>query len=263
MTQHSKFSEVETLVDAGISVLLTGEKGSGKTTLAIQVAEKLGLDFHSMSMTRQTTLSHLLGFISVNGTYVPSQLRSAAENGGAFLLDEIDAADANVLLSLNTVENGFISFPDGIVELHENFRLMATANPQDQHEYYTGRSKLDAATLDRFDIIEVPRDENLERSLVDGDTHRIMSCLREVLGRNNSSIVISMRDSMRYQRRKDLNLLDGVVSKLVAHNQLVIDQFAELIVNMPKHNDQGDCQTFEELVDLAHLQSKKEKPRES
>jgi MoxR-like ATPase len=258
MTTHSKFPEIETLVDAGISVLLTGEKGSGKTTLAKQVAEKLGLKFYSMSMTRQTTLSHLLGFISVNGTYVPSQLRSAAEEGGAFLLDEIDASDANVLLSLNTAENGYIAFPDGIVELHEDFRLMATANPQDQHEFYTGRTKLDAATLDRFDIVEIPRDENLERSLVDAETYRIISAMREVLGRNNSSIVVSMRDSMRYQRRKDLGIINGFIPRLVDKNQLILDQFNELLETMPKHSDQGECQTFEELIDLANVQAKRE-----
>lgn len=254
MTTHSKFPEIETLVDAGISVLLTGEKGSGKTTLAKQVAEKLGLKFFSMSMTRQTTLSHLLGFISVNGKYVPSQLRSAAEFGGAFLLDEIDASDANVLLSLNTAENGYIAFPDGIIDLHPDFRLLATANPQDQHEFYTGRSKLDAATLDRFDIVEIPRDENLERSLVDADTYRVMSAMREVLGRNNSSICVSMRDSMRYQKRKDLGIINGFMPRLVDKNQLILDQFNEMLETMPKHSNQSECQTFEELIDLAHVQ---------
>jgi MoxR-like ATPase len=251
---HSKFNEIETLVDAGVSVLLTGEKGSGKTTLAKQVSEKLGLKFHSMSMTRQTTLSHLLGFISVNGTYVPSQLRSAAEKGGAFLLDEIDASDANVLLSLNTVENGYVAFPDGIVELHDDFRLLATANPQDQHQFYTGRSKLDAATLDRFDIIEVPRDENLERSLVDADIFRTINAMREALKQTNSSIVVSMRDSMRLQHRKELGLMNGYLPRLVDHNQLVLEKYDQILATMPKHNDQGECQTFEELVELVNLQ---------
>jgi MoxR-like ATPase len=255
---HSKFNEIETLINAGIAVLLTGEKGSGKTTLAKQVSETLGLKFHSMSMTRQTTLSHLLGFISVNGTYVPSQLRSAAENGGAFLLDEIDAADANVLLSLNTIENGFIAFPDEIIELHEDFRLMATANPQDQHQFYTGRTKLDAATLDRFDIVEIPRDEHLERSLVDSDIFRLINAMREALSNSNSSTVVSMRDSMRLQRRKELGLMEGYLPRLVDHNKLILEKFDEILKTMPKHHDQSECVSFAELIDLAHLQCSRE-----
>lgn len=254
MQFHAKFNEVRTLVNASIPVLLTGEKGSGKTTLAKQVAEDCKMRFFSMSMTRQTTLSHLLGFMSVNGTYVASQLRDCAENGGAFLLDEIDAADANVLLSLNTIENGFISFPNGLVDLHKDFRLMATSNPQDEHQHYTGRTKLDAATLDRFDIIDIERDENLEQSLVDPDTFRRVSLVRTVLRAQNSSKTISMRDSMRYQQRKELELLDGFVYRLMDKNDLIFEKYEAELENLPKHSNQSECKTFDELLDLAKVQ---------
>ena len=71
---HFKFDEVKTLVEAGQPVMLEGERGCGKTTLIMDVAKELNLDFYSLSMTRQTTLSLLLGFINVNGIYVPSHL---------------------------------------------------------------------------------------------------------------------------------------------------------------------------------------------
>jgi MoxR-like ATPase len=257
MTQHHKFNEVKTLVNAKQPVLLIGEKGSGKTTLALQLAEDLKLPFYSISMTRQTTLSHLLGFMNVNGVYIPSQLREAVENGGLMLLDEMDAADANVLLSLNTIENGYVSFPTGIIKLHEDFRLIATANPVDQHSHYTGRVKLDGATLDRFDIIEIDRDENLEKSLVDENTYQHITILREVLKQQNSSIVISMRDSMRYQKRKELKLLDGYVSRLINHNPLVLDAYTKKIQELPSQTDQADCKTLDELLELVEIQSQK------
>lgn len=255
MTYHHKFNEIKTLIEAKQAVLLTGEKGSGKTTLAMQMAETLNLPFYSMPMTRQTTLSHLLGFINVNGMYVPSQLRKAAEEGGLMLLDEMDAADANVLLCLNNIENGYISFPTGIVELHDDFRLIATANPFDQHSHYTGRVKLDASTIDRFDIIEVDRDENLEKTLVDADTYQRMTILRKVLKNNNSSITVSMRDSMRYQKRKELELLDGYIPRLVGHSHLVLEQYENLTKTLPKQQNQSECKTFDELVELVTLQS--------
>jgi len=254
MTLHSRYGEVELLVKNRIPVLLTGEKGSGKTTLVHQIAEALDLRFFSMSMTRQTTLSHLLGFMSVNGTYVPSLLKDAFENGGLYLLDELDAADANVLLCLNTIENGYLSFPTGVIQVHPDFRLAATANPQDQHDFYTGRSKLDAATLDRFDLVEIDRDDHLEKSLVDPDTFRRMSLLRGILADTNSSICLSMRDSIRYQQRKELNLLDGFVYRLVQKSDLVFQKYADDLESMPKHTDQSECNTFEELVDLVSIQ---------
>jgi len=87
------------------------------------VAEELKYKFFSVSMTRQTTLSSLIGFKNINGDYVRTQLRDAVEFGGLLLLDEIDAGDPNVLLCLNTLENGFMSFPDLIVQKHPDFRL--------------------------------------------------------------------------------------------------------------------------------------------
>ena len=58
--KHLKFDEVALLVEARQPVLLTGERGCGKTTLIQQVAEKLGLPFYCQNMTRQTTLSMLV-----------------------------------------------------------------------------------------------------------------------------------------------------------------------------------------------------------
>lgn len=254
MNLHSSYPTVLKLVENNIPVLLTGEAGSGKTTLATQVAEAVKLEFFSISMTRQTTLSHILGFVSVNGTYIPSTLRKCFDidgDGGLMLFDEIDAGDPNVLLCLNTIENGYISFPDGLVKCHPDFRIMATANPQDQHNIYTGRNRLDAATLDRYDIIDVARDDLLEKTLVDDSTHSRMQLLREIMGRNNSSKTISMRDALRYQQRIDLNLLDtGFVYRLTDKADLVFEQYMKEVESIPKHRDQSECTTFDELVDL-------------
>lgn len=249
--KHHKFAEARTLIDAGIAVLLTGEKGSGKTTLARMISEDLELEFYSVSMTRQTTLSYLLGFMNVNGIYIDSLLRKAAEHGGMFVLDELDAGDPNVLLALNTIENGYISFPDKIVYLHENFRLVATANPQDEHAHYTGRAKLDGATLDRFDEILVDRDENLEKSLVDRVTIKNIALVRKILKDHNSSTVVSMRDSIRYQARKNLNLLENFVERILGNNPMYIEKYKDEVAKIPDFLDQDECVTFMDVVKFA------------
>jgi MoxR-like ATPase len=254
MTEHFKKAEIQKLVSAGIATMLTGEKGSGKTTIAMDIAKTLNLHFYSISMTRQTTLSHLLGFVSVNGTYIESQLYKAATCGGLFLLDEIDAADANVILSLNTIENGYISFPTGVVQIHKDFRMVATANPQDEHHHYVGRSRLDAATLDRFDIVIIPLDLDLEKSLVDTDTSLKISALRHILKQNNSSKSVSMRDSLRYYARKHLNLTEGFFERIIGDNPNVLQEFQEAVSSMPKFIKQSDCETVHDLVELIGVQ---------
>lgn len=250
MSGHFKKAEILKLVDAGLATMLVGPAGSGKTTIAMSVAEELNLDFYSLSMTRQTTLSHLLGFISVNGSYIESQLYKAATQGGLFLADEIDAGDPNVLLSLNTIENGYIAFPTGVVQIHEDFRLIATANPQNEHHNYVGRSKLDAATLDRFDIVDIPLDLDLEKSLVDDDTVRRVQALREILKNNNSSKSVSMRDSLRYFTRKQLDMTEGFFERIIGDNPQVLSIFADAMKTMPKFVKQSDCETIQDLADL-------------
>lgn len=213
--QHNKFDEILKLVSHDISVLIHGPSGVGKTTVISQIAEELGFTFYALSMTRQTTLSHLLGFMNVNGIYVPSLLRKAVESGGVFLLDELDAADPNVVLALNTLENGFISFPDVVVKVHKDFRLVATANPFDEHSHYTGRAKLDAATLDRFDKIALNRDRKLEASLVSSETFDEIERLRQVIEKNNVDLQISMRDAIRWEKRKELGITANYIENVL------------------------------------------------
>lgn len=253
--KHNKHFEVTKLVRAGVAVLLTGERGSGKTTLVKHVADELELEFYSMSMTRQTTLSHLLGFMNVNGLYIPSQLRRAAEGGGVYLLDEIDASDPNVLLCLNTIENGYIAFPDKVVELSPNFRLLATSNPQDNHRDYNGRAKLDAATLDRFDDISVEKDDLLEQSLVDFNTYSHMELVRKCLKDSNSPTYISMRDSIRYQKRKELDLLDKFVDRILAKDLLALESYNKEKHNIAKVSSVAECSTLSDVWE--HISKKK------
>ena len=148
-------------------IMLTGEAGSFKTHSAEVVADLLDLDFYSMSVGEQSTKSDILGFIDANGNYRTTSFRKAFQEGGLYLLDEVDAGNPNVLLSINTaISNGFVDFPDAQVKVHKDFRLIATANTfgNGANAQYVGRNKLDLATANRFfkinwltdwDIVEV------------------------------------------------------------------------------------------------------------
>ena len=194
---HAKQPIIAAWLAAKEPVLLEGPAGTGKTTIAINLAKEAGKKLCMISGTKQTTVNALLGFISINGTYIPTQFRDAYEKGHYFLIDEIDAMDPNVLLAINTIENGLVSFPDGVVAVHPDFRLLATANPTDSHSQYTGRSKLDFSTLDRFqrELIEI--DPDLEAHISSSTTTELVATARSIIEANATTKQLTSRDARR------------------------------------------------------------------
>jgi MoxR-like ATPase len=117
--------------------------------------------------------AHLLGRMLFDGTYVESDLVRLYENGGVFLFDEVDAADSNTLLVVNSaIANGVLSVPNRkekpFAERHPDFICIVAANTWGNGSVeYNGRGYLDAAFLDRFCMakVEVDYDESLEKTI--------------------------------------------------------------------------------------------------
>lgn len=165
---HEKLPLVLRTLSARLPLFLVGEAGSGKTHLVEQVAEVLGFKFYCISVCAQTTASSLLGYMNANGEYVRSLFREAYENGGVFLLDEVDNGNPNVLSVLNaSISNHVCSFPDKMVPKHPDFVLCASGNTYGHgaNRKYVGRLEIDGATLDRFVFIEIGYDEKLESQI--------------------------------------------------------------------------------------------------
>ena len=163
--QHAYFQALLRIVAARRNAWLCGPAGSGKTTSAHEVATLLGLKFYAKSVGPQVTESSLIGYTDANGKTVRTQLREAFEFGGVFLLDEVDAASPAVLVVINALlANGVASFPDTVVEKHPDFVLIAGANTigLGADRQYVGRQQIDAATLDRFVLLDWPYDPRIE-----------------------------------------------------------------------------------------------------
>lgn len=169
-TVHEKFETVLNLVNADIPVFLTGAAGTGKNVLCKQIAEAMNLEFYfSNAVTQEYKLT---GFIDANGTYHETQFYKAFTEGGLFMLDEMDASIPEVLIILNAaIANRYFDFPTGRVEAHENFRLIAAGNTYGTGAdiEYTGRFQLDAASLDRFALVEIDYSPAIEEAIANGD----------------------------------------------------------------------------------------------
>lgn len=197
---HYLTEQIAQVCNLGIHQMLVGPAGGGKTTCVEKVSEILNLKFYPMSVGPQTTKSDLLGFIDAAGNYHTTPLREAFENGGLLLLDEVDAANAGVLTIINALlANGYCSFPDGIKQRNENFRCICACNTYGRgaDRQYVGRNQLDAATLDRFAVVDFEYDCAMEKMIAGNDewVSKIQR-YRERAFKLNMRVVISPRASI-------------------------------------------------------------------
>ena len=173
------FQDVLDLVNMRENVFLVGPAGCGKTTIASLVSKSLGWEFSAQNMTSGTTEAHLLGRSIPNISKGTSRFRGTEflnryENGGIHLLDELDAADSNVMVCLHTaIENDYLYLPDRPENpkavRHEDFGLVATANTfgRGADRVYSARNQMDEAFLSRWRIgtVTVDYDTILEEAL--------------------------------------------------------------------------------------------------
>lgn len=201
---HKSFSKVISILQATKrkekNIMLVGGAGGGKTHLVKQIADSLKLNFYPFSVGLQTTKSDLLGFVSATGQYIPSPIRLAYENGGVLLLDEFDSAHPGVVTILNSLlANGHASFPDKIIDKNEKFICICACNTYGRgaNVDYVGRNRLDGATLDRFIVVDVDYDEELEAQLTHNDRWiEVIKGIRKNIESQGIKMIVSPRASM-------------------------------------------------------------------
>lgn len=169
-TRHAKYDQIKACINADIPVYLVGEAGTGKNFTLQEIAEDLKLDFYFTNSVQQEY--KITGFIDAGGVFHETEFYKAFTKGGLFFLDEIDASIPEVLVLLNAaIANRYFEFPNGRVNAHPDFRVVAAGNTvgSGANDLYTGRLVLDSATLDRFVIIEFDYDRNIELKLAKGN----------------------------------------------------------------------------------------------
>lgn len=202
-TTHKAFNETLFLAQQERQIYLKGPAGSGKTMLAAQIAKSMNLRYAALSVTAGMSEAHLLGRMVFDGSYIPSPFVDFYENGGVFLLDEVDAADPNTLLVINSaISNSYMSVPNRkeapYAKRHKDFIVIASANTWGNGSIeYSGREMQDTAFMDRFSLskVEINYDDDLEEKIAETtpDVLELFRKLRERVEENSLERVVSTR----------------------------------------------------------------------
>lgn len=158
---------------ARMHTLMVGTPAVGKSKMARQAAKALELPFYTLSgsLNPMTSKTDIVGYMNSVGEYVPTAFYEAFTKGGVMFLDEMDNAHPAALASINdaaAIDPGeTCGFPNGMQERHPDFILIGAANTfgRGPSQAFSGRQRGDAATWDRFNIIETQIDDVLEMTL--------------------------------------------------------------------------------------------------
>ena len=175
--------------EADLFVLIIGPKGTGKTSLVRDFAENKNMKLESINFSLRTRESHLIGTKTLtDGTvnFEEGLLIKSMKEGSMLYLDEINAAEADVLLRLDEAldDRRQIILKESTgetVKAKDGWFVIATINPLT----HSGTKELPPQLLSRFPVrisLEYPA-ENIELEIVK----------RHVSGNHDSEIIQAIK----------------------------------------------------------------------
>lgn len=241
-TEHvldPNFENILKLVAAHENVYLYGPAGSGKNTIAEQIAEALGVEFYYQNTL--VTKFDVSGYKNAQGEYEETPFYKAWKNGGLFFADELDNSTAEAIIALNAaLANGYYTFPNSgeKVAKNPNFYCIAAGNTNGQGatEEYCGRYQMDESSRDRFAFIEIDYNKKVEESICGGhlDILEFVRDLRSVTKSLQIKLICGYRAISRLAKFYDMStkfVLDSFIFK-----GLALDDIREIAAALSSEN---------------------------
>lgn len=246
---HKQLAKVVNLLNAGINVYLYGPAGTGKTHLCKQAAAALGVEFYSDQ--KICNEFQITGFVDASGEYQETEFYRAFTTGGLYMLDEFDASDPCAAVVLNlALANGYFTFPGvGRVEAHENFRVIAAGNTigRGATMEYEGRNCLDGATLDRFAVLPVGYDDEIEMAKANNDQD-LVNFIHEV---RRAAVACGVQIIASYRAIENITKMRGIFSPAECLEMLLIKGIEKDQISLLAAECRGNSVWFEALKQLA------------
>ncbi len=226
-TQYLDWNESMPVLDkayaAGLFALIIGPKGTGKTSLVREFAASKNARLESVNFSLRTRESHLIGTKTLDGGTVGFEeglLTRSMREGSMLYLDEINAAEADVLLRLDEALDDrrqvvLKEAGGSTVRAEEGWFVVATINPLT----HSGTKELPPQLLSRFPIrinLEYPP-EGIEleivKKYVSGDSDddvmqgiRLANTLRQAATVEELFYSPSLRETIAFGKLLDMGV---------------------------------------------------------
>src|ERR671937_128326 len=185
--------------ETGLFVLIIGPKGTGKTTLVRKFASQMKKELYSLNFSLRTRESHLIGTKTLdNGeiSFVEGILVKSMRDAGMLYLDELNAAEADVLLRLDEALDDrrqlVLKEAEGqLVNAASDWFVIATINPLS----HVGTKELPPQLLSRFPFrlkLDYPP-EDIELQIINKHTTVESSKINDV--KNAIQLAKSLREA--------------------------------------------------------------------
>ena len=153
---NNSIDVIDKAFEKGLFVLIIGPKGTGKTSLVREYAIQKSKELQSINFSLRTRESHLVGtktLIDGNIGFDEGILVKSMKEGNILYLDEINAAEADVLLRLDEAldDRRQITLKESsgeIIKARDSWFVIATINPLT----HVGTKELPPQLLSRFPV---------------------------------------------------------------------------------------------------------------
>ena len=153
---NNAFEIIDSAFEKGLFVIIIGPKGTGKTTLVREYAMRKSKNLQSINFSLRTRESHLVGSKTLtdgNIGFDEGILVKSMKEGNILYLDEINAAEADVLLRLDEALDDrrqlILKESSGeIIKAKDSWFVISTINPLT----HVGTKELPPQILSRFPV---------------------------------------------------------------------------------------------------------------
>ena len=226
-------------------VLIIGPKGTGKTTLVRKFASQMKKELYSVNFSLRTRESHLIGTKTLGKgeiSFVEGILVKSMRDGNMLYLDELNAAEADVLLRLDEALDDrrqlVLKEAEGqTVNAAADWFVIATINPLS----HVGTKELPPQLLSRFPFrlkLDYPPEDvelqiinqhvSMDDSKVDDAKRsiKLAKSLREAAALEELYYSPSLRETIAFAKLIDEGLASKHAAEIVYAN--VYDQWGEV-----------------------------------